>query len=125
MPPKPLVAVVAVVDDDHSIRETTKDLLESAGLNAAAFASARALLDSGLLPHISCLIVDMRMPEMSGLALHEHLMASRHSIPTILVTAYPDERVRARAASAGVTACLAKPFTDIEVLGCVLAACPA
>lgn len=123
MPTKPLVAVV---DDDPSIRETTKDLLESAGLDAAAFASAQAFLDSGLLPHVSCLIADMRMPAMSGLALHEHLLIHGSGIPTILITAYPDEGVRARAANAGVTAYLAKPFTDSEVLGWIrLAACAA
>lgn len=123
MPNKPLVAVV---DDDQSIRETTKDLLESAGLNAAAFASAQAFLDSGVLPHVSCVIADMRMPAMSGLALHEHLLVSGAGVPMILITAYPDERVRMRAASAGVTAYLAKPFTGNEVLGWIgRAVCPA
>jgi FixJ family two-component response regulator len=123
MPNKPLVAVV---DDDQSIRETTKDLLESAGLNAAAFASAQAFLDSGVLPHVSCVIADMRMPAMSGLALHEHLLVSGTGVPMILITAYPDERVRMRAANTGVTAYLAKPFTGNEVLGWIRrAVCPA
>jgi len=116
MPRKPLVAIV---DDDESIRVTTKDLLESAGLNAAAFASAEDFLASGLLPGVSCAIADMRMPGMSGLALHEHLLASGHPVPTILITAYPDEPVRARALKAGVVAYLTKPFTDDELLGCI------
>ena len=116
MPRKPLVAIV---DDDESIRVTTKDLLESAGLNAVAFASAEDFLDSGLLPSVSCAIADMRMPGMSGLALHEHLLASGHPVPTILITAYPDELVRARALKAGVVAYLTKPFVDDELLGCI------
>jgi FixJ family two-component response regulator len=119
MPNKPLVAIV---DDDESIRETTKDLLESAGLEAAAFASAEDFLASGLLAGMSCAIADMRMPGMSGLALHEHLVASGHPLPTILMTAYPDEPVRARALEAGVVAYLIKPFTDDELLGCISSA---
>jgi FixJ family two-component response regulator len=116
---KPLIAIV---DDDESIRVTTKDLLESAGLNAAAFASAEDFLKSGLLPSVSCAIADMRMPGMSGLALHERLHASGNPIPTILMTAYPDEPVRARALKAGVVAYLTKPFTDDELLDCITSA---
>jgi len=116
MPNRPLVAIV---DDHESIRETTEDLLESAGLNAVAFASAEDFLNSALLPSVSCAISDMRMPGMSGLALHEHLLAAGNPIPTILMTAYPDELVHARALKAGVVAYLAKPFTDDELLGCI------
>jgi FixJ family two-component response regulator len=116
---KPLVAIV---DDDASIRETTKDLLESAGLDAATFASAEDFLNSGLLPSVVCTIADMRMPGMSGLALHEHLLASGNPIPTVLMTAYPDEPVRARALKAGVLCYLIKPFADDELLDCISAA---
>jgi FixJ family two-component response regulator len=118
----PRTPLVAIVDDDRSIRETTKDLLESAGLYAATFASAEDLLDSELLPRISCTVADMRMSGMSGLALHEHLLAAGRPIPTILMTAYPDESARARAIEVGVVAYLAKPFTDEELLGCISAA---
>jgi FixJ family two-component response regulator len=118
----PRTPLVAIVDDDRSIRETTKDLLESAGLYAATFASAEDLLDSELLPRISCTVADMRMYGMSGLALHEHLLAAGRPIPTILMTAYPDESARARAIEVGVVAYLAKPFTDEELLGCISAA---
>ena len=113
----PRKLLVAIVDDDGSIRVTTKDLLESAGLNAAAFASAEDFLNSSLLPSVSYAIADMRMPGMSGLALHEHLLASGKPVPTILMTAYPDELVRARALKTGVVAYLTKPFTDDELLG--------
>jgi FixJ family two-component response regulator len=113
MPARPLVAIV---DDDASIRETTKDLLQSAGLDAVTFASAEDFLDSGPSASVSCLIADMRMPGMSGLALHAHLAAAGRPLPTILITAYPDEPVRARAQQAGVIACLTKPFADDELL---------
>jgi FixJ family two-component response regulator len=121
VPKRPLVAIV---DDDESIRETTQDLLESAGIAAATFASAALLLKSGRLNSISCLVTDLRMPQMSGLQLHQHLVASNHAIPTILITAYPDDRVRAQALKAKVVCCLAKPFAAEELLACIRCAIP-
>jgi FixJ family two-component response regulator len=111
--------LVAIVDDDKSMRDTTRDLLESAGLPAATFASAARLLKSRRLHRVSCLIADMRMPKMTGLELHQHLAASNHAIPTILMTAYPDERVQAQAMKANVVCYLAKPFEAEELLNCV------
>ena len=111
--------LIAIVDDDESMRDTTRDLLESAGLAAATFASAARLLKSRRLPRVACLIADVRMPKMSGLELHQHLAASNHPIPTILMTAYPDERVRAQAMKANVVCYLAKPFEAEELLNCV------
>jgi FixJ family two-component response regulator len=115
VPRRPLVAIV---DDDESIRETTKDLLESAGLAAATFASAALLLKSRRLKGLSCLVADMLMPEMTGLELHQHLVASNRAIPTILMTAYPDERVRAQAIKNNVVCYLVKPFAADELLAC-------
>jgi FixJ family two-component response regulator len=89
--------LVAIVDDDESIRNTTKDLLESAGFAAAVFARAASLLKSRRLSQVCCLIADMRMPKMTGLELHRHLVASNRAIPTIIITAYPDERAQAQA----------------------------
>jgi FixJ family two-component response regulator len=111
--------LIAIVDDDESMRDTTRDLLESAGFSAATFASAASLLKSRRLHSVSCLIADMRMPKMTGLELHQHLAASNHPIPTILMTAYPDERVRAQAEKANVVCYLAKPFEAEELLNCV------
>jgi FixJ family two-component response regulator len=111
--------LIAIVDDDESMRDTTRDLLESAGFSAAAFASAAHLLKSRRLHRVSCLIADMRMPKMTGLELHQHLAASNHPIPTILMTAYPDERVWAQAMKANVVCYLAKPFEAEELLNCV------
>jgi FixJ family two-component response regulator len=116
MPKGPLVAIV---DDDESIRNTTKDLLESDGFSTAVFSSAANLLRSRRLSHISCLIADMRMPKMTGLELHQHLVASDRAIPTILITAYPDERAQAQAIKADVVCYLIKPFAADELLVCV------
>ncbi len=119
MPKGPLVAIV---DDDESMRDTTKDLLESAGFSAVTFARAASFLKSRRLSRVSCLIADMRMGEMTGLELHQHLVASNHSIPTILMTAYSDDRVRAQAIKAKVVCYLAKPFAADELLACVRSA---
>ena len=115
----PNKALVAIVDDDESIRDTTKDLLESAGLAAITFASPRLFLKSRRLKSISCLVADMRMPEMTGLELHQHLVASNRAIPTILISAYSDERLRALATKSGVVCCLAKPFAADELIASV------
>jgi FixJ family two-component response regulator len=111
--------LVAIVDDDESIRDTTKDLLESAGFSAAVFARASGLLKSRRLSQVCCLIADMRMPNMSGLELHQHLAASNRAIPTILMTAYPDVRSQAQAMKAHVVDYLIKPISADELLACV------
>jgi FixJ family two-component response regulator len=111
--------LVAIVDDDESIRYTTKDLLESAGFSAAVFASAASLLKSGRLSQVCCLITDMRMPKMTGLELHQHLVARNRAIPTILITAYPDVRAQAQAIKANVVCYLIKPFAADDLLACV------
>jgi FixJ family two-component response regulator len=118
----PMESLIAIVDDDESIRDTIKDLLESAEFSAVTFASAARFLQSRQLKRISCLIADMRMPQMTGLELHLCLVASNHAIPTILITAYPDERVRAQAINANVVCYLAKPFAPEELLACVRSA---
>jgi FixJ family two-component response regulator len=111
--------LVAIVDDDESMRDTTRDLLESAGYLAATFPSAASFLKSRRRERVLCLIADMRMGEMTGLELHQHLVASNRAIPTILMTAYPDERVRALAIRANVVCYLTKPFAAEELLACV------
>jgi len=110
---------IAIVDDDESVRETTKDLLDSAGLSAAAFHSAGRFLLSKETCAIKCLVTDMRMPGMTGLELHGHLVAAGTPIPTVLITAYPDEGARAHALKAGVVCFLAKPFSAEEFLACI------
>ena len=114
--------LIAVVDDDASIRDTTSDLLESAGYSAVAFSSPGDMLASGELPQFACLITDMRMPGMSGIELYERLRATGWGIPTILVSAYPDELDRERACRAGILSCLRKPFTPEALLECIATA---
>jgi FixJ family two-component response regulator len=111
--------LIAIVDDGASIRDTIKDLLESAGFTAVAFTRGASLLKFRRLRQVACLITDMRMPNMTGLELHQHLVASNRAIPTILITAYPDERVQTQALRANVVCYLVKPFASDELLSCV------
>ncbi len=106
---------IAIVDDDESMREATTGLLRSHGFIAKSFTSADEFLKSNRLRITSCLIADVQIPGMSGLALYGHLRAAGNPIPTILITAYPDEDIRARALSAGVTKYLVKPFSEKEL----------
>src|SRR5690348_12298852 len=104
--------VFSIVDDDSSVRESTVDLLNSMGFLAQTFQAADDFLKSDRINCTSCLIADVRMPGMSGIELYDHLVASGNLIPTILVTAFPNDRDRARALQAGVLCYLAKPFKD-------------
>ena len=110
---------IAVVDDDESVREATTSLLRSLGYIAKGFPSADDFMKSNRLRITSCLIADVQMPGMSGLALYGQLSASGNPIPTILITAYPDEEIRSRALSAGITGYLVKPFSEKELLDCI------
>src|SRR3954451_19506805 len=107
--------LISVVDDDASVLRTTTLLIESLGFRSAGFQSAEAFLKSGQLHETSCLVVDVRMPGMSGLQLQSHLAALGCNIPIIFVTAYDDTASRKRALQAGAVAFLGKPFTD-EIL---------
>jgi FixJ family two-component response regulator len=111
--------VIAIVDDDALIRDTLKDLLDSAGYSSVVFSSAQGFLTSVCLAAFACLITDMRMPGTTGIELHQQLVAAGHAIPTILITAYPDEAVRARAARAGILCYLPKPVPSDALLACV------
>lgn len=110
---------VAIVDDDESVRDTTKDLLESAGLSAATFDSAESFLQSKGTCGIRCLVADMHMSGMTGLELHTRLAAAGTPIPTVLITAYPEERALVRALESGVVCFLSKPFRAEDLLACI------
>jgi FixJ family two-component response regulator len=110
---------IAIVDDDESVREAIGALIRSLGYRAIAFAGAEELLASGGRCEISCVIADMQMPGLSGLSLHRQLAACAKRIPTILITAYPDERMRRHAQEAGVTCFLTKPFAEEDFLACL------
>jgi FixJ family two-component response regulator len=116
--------LISIVDDDESVREATRGLMQSLGYAAEAFPSAEDFLRSRRLAQTACLIADINMPGMSGLDLHHHLSASGNPIPTILITAYPDEAARSRALGAGVLCYLSKPFQESDLLSCVHTALP-
>jgi FixJ family two-component response regulator len=108
--------LVAVVDDDEAFRAALQRLLKAAGFSVRSFASAEDFLDSGRQHEIGCLIADIRMPGMSGLELQAKLKAEHCPIPTILITAHGDEKLRLQAMRGGAVKFLAKPFDGAMLL---------
>jgi FixJ family two-component response regulator len=89
--------LISVVEDDQPFRESMRKLMTALGYTGEAFSSAADFLASPILPATGCLVTDVQMPGMSGVELHRHLVDRGHVIPTILVTAYPDDIIRNRA----------------------------
>ncbi|MBM6594237.1 response regulator transcription factor [Microvirga pudoricolor] len=118
----PGVLMIAIVDDDESAREAAVDLVKALGFRASGFGSAASFLESEDLSRMDCLIADVRMPGMSGLDLHLTLAGSGVAIPTILMTAYPDEYARRQALVVGVKRYIRKPLEPEELLSCIRAA---
>ncbi|HTP44942.1 MAG TPA: response regulator transcription factor [Candidatus Acidoferrum sp.] len=118
----PNAQLVVIVDDDESVRGALRGLMDEAGLDARAFASAEDFLNSGLLRQTGCLIADIRMPGMSGLELQQTLNARACRIPTVFITAHGDATMRLQAMRAGAVEFLAKPFDDEALLNTVRAA---
>jgi FixJ family two-component response regulator len=114
--------IIAIVDDDESVRLALKGMMKSVGLPAEDFASAEDFLYSGLLQQTACLIADIRMPGMSGLDLQAKLNAEHCKIPTIFITAHGDAKLRLQALRGGAVEFLAKPFDDEVLLENVRAA---
>lgn len=118
----PNTPVIAIVDDDQSVREALTSLVRSLGYAAMAFECAEDLLKSKRRRSISCLIADVQMSGMTGLELYRRLSQSAKPIPTILITAYPEDGARERALSTGVIGYLSKPFDEDDLLACVRSA---
>jgi FixJ family two-component response regulator len=114
--------LVAIVDDDDSVRGTLKELLRAAGFSSRTFESAEAFLGSGHQQETACLITDIRMPGISGLELQARLNAEHCRIPTIFITAHGDEEMRFQALRAGAVEFLPKPFDDEALIESVRAA---
>jgi FixJ family two-component response regulator len=114
--------LVAVVDDDESVRESLPDLLREFGLDVQAFASPEEFLRSAFVERADCLLLDVAMPGMSGLDLQDALSRHQWAIPIVFITAHTDQSVRARVLAAGAVDCLFKPFTDTALLSAVTAA---
>ena len=111
--------MVSVVEDDRFFRDSMARLMRSLGYSVEVFPSAGDFLASGRLANTDCLIADVNMPMMSGIELYRHLMNEGHAIPTILVTAYPNEVDRARALDEGVMCYLRKPVDEQELMRCL------
>ena len=112
-------AVISVVDDDASVRAATDNLLRSRGYIVHTFASAEEFLRSPHLNDTSCVIADVQMSVMSGLDLLVDMRSRGYVAPFIFITAFPDDKVRARALQAGAICFLAKPFNGASLIGCV------
>jgi len=118
----PNVPWISIVDDDESVRDALKSLLDSMGFHAEVFASGEAFLNSPDISHTDCLIADVRMPGMSGLQLQERLNAAKSSIPIIFISAHDDGDARARGLRAGAVDFLKKPFSE-DALVRAISAC--
>ena len=102
--------LIAIIDDDEAMQDSLRDLLEAAGLAARCFGSAEEYLKSDLHCRAACLIVDIRMPKMSGLELQAKLKEEECNVPIIFITAHGDTRMRIQAMRRGAVEFLAKPF---------------
>jgi FixJ family two-component response regulator len=102
--------LIAIIDDNESIQDSLCDLIESGGFEVQCFGSAKAFLESDLHGRAACLIVDVRMPKMSGLELQARLKQEKCNVPIIFITANDDAETRAQAIEEGAVEFLAKPF---------------
>jgi FixJ family two-component response regulator len=119
----PAVPVIAIVDDDKSVRESLAGFVESVGYDVALFSSAEEFLRSAPQRNdLRCLILDVRLPGMSGFELYAQLSVSRRSIPTIFITAHADPAVAVWATKPGVVEVLFKPFQPKVLLEAVRSA---
>jgi FixJ family two-component response regulator len=112
-------ALVSIVDDDESVRESLPDLLRQFGFAVEAFSSAEAFLASGVVDSTSCLLLDIAMPGMSGTDLQQELTRRRLKIPVVFITAHGDRTVRPFLLALGAVECLFKPFTETALLDAV------
>ena len=115
-------ALISIVDDDESMREAIQSLLRSVGFRAKTFASGEQFLQSDQIENTACLILDVRMPGMSGLDLQRRLMATQCRIPIVFVTAHGEEEARSRALQEGAVDFLLKPFSEEALLNAIQAA---
>ena len=113
------VPMISIIDDDASMRNATRRLVKSLGLNANTFASAEEFLDSDGVRDTSCVITDMQMPGLSGAELQGYLLARGVTTPIIFVTAFPEAGLRKRVLDAGAVGFLSKPFEEQQLIRCL------
>ena len=116
------IPLISIVDDDAALRNSLDDLVQSIGFRTQGFASAEAFVSSNQARDTACLILDVRMPGMSGLDLQRQMVATNWRIPIIFVTSHANDDARARALKAGAVAFLYKPFREEELLNAIDAA---
>ena len=109
-------ALITVVDDDESVRESLPDLLKEFGFEAQTFSSAEEFLASKSIAETRCLLLDVAMPGMTGPDLQKELMRRDQSIPIVFITAQRDEAIRPRLIAEGAVDCLFKPFEPTDLL---------
>jgi FixJ family two-component response regulator len=110
---------IAIVDDDQSFRDSLRRLLKSLNYAVATFPSAAEFLAYPRMTRTACLVADVHMPDMTGVELFTHLLDTGKTIPTILVTAYPDDKVRERMRTLGVQCYLPKPLEEAVLIDCL------
>jgi FixJ family two-component response regulator len=111
--------LISIVDDDGVVRGAIESLLKSHGFRACTFVSAEAFLQSPLMAETSCLISDIQMPDISGVELQDRLAELGLNIPTVFITAYPDDAVRMRVLGTGAVCFLHKPFDARSLIQCI------
>ena len=114
--------LISIVEDDEPFRESMRELMTLLGYTVEAFASAADFLKSPLVGETDCLVADVQMPGMTGIELHKYLVEAGRLIPTILITAYPNEAARNRALKDGVVCYLRKPVDDDRLERCLRSA---
>ena len=118
----PGIPLISIVDDDDPLRNSLENLIRSVGLRAQGFSSAEAFLSSNHPHDTRCLVLDVRMPGMSGLELQRQMAVANSHIPIIFITAHEDDGQRSQALEAGAVAFLHKPFYEEELLNAIDAA---
>jgi FixJ family two-component response regulator len=115
-------SLISIVDDDQSFRDSMRRLLKSLNYAVAVFPSAAEFLASPKFAATACLVADVHMPAMTGIELYQHLIERGHAIPTILITAYPDDGVQERVLTLGVECYLRKPLVEAILIDCLRSA---
>ena len=115
----PRIPLISIIDDDDAMRSSLENLIRSIGLRAQGFSSAETFLNSNQAHETHCLILDVRMPGMSGLELQRQLGAANWRIPIIYITAHADDDARAQALAAGAVDFLYKPFREEDLLNAI------
>ena len=118
----PTIPLISIVDDDDAHRSSLENLIRSVGLRAQGFSSAEAFLSSTHAHDTRCLVLDVRMPGMSGPELQRQMAVANSRIPIIFITAHEDDSQRSQALEAGAVAFLHKPFYEEELLNAIDAA---